>query len=92
MGITHPVDLGPAPAPANSTPPCLNSTPAFWARASTTSIWISLTGPLRQAVCLDKPVTEFAFEVTNSDLTMPEWAAGWGRIHFPPVKLLEAQA
>ena len=29
-----------------------------------------------------------AFEVTNSDLTMPEWASGWGRIHFPPVKLL----
>ena len=35
-------------------------------------------------------MTEFAFEVTNSDLTMPEWASGWGRIHFPPVKLLEA--
>ena len=31
-------------------------------------------GALAQAVCLDKPVTEFAF--------------GWGRIHFPPVKLL----
>ena len=45
-------------------------------------------GALAQAVCLDKPVTEFAFEVTNSDLTMPEWASGWGRIHFPPVKLL----
>ena len=41
------------------------------------------------AVCLDKPVTEFAFEVTNSDLTMPEWASGWGRIHFPPVKLVQ---
>ena len=40
------------------------------------------------ACCLDKPVTEFAFEVTNTDLAMPEWAAGWGRIHFPPVTLL----
>ena len=31
-------------------------------------------GVLTQAVCLDKPVTEFAFEVTSGDLTMPEWA------------------
>ena len=46
-------------------------------------------GALAHAVCLDKPVTEFAFEVTNSDLTMPEWASGWGRIHFPPVKLVQ---
>ena len=46
-------------------------------------------GVLTQAVCLDKPVTEFAFEVTSGDLTMPEWAPGWGRIHFPPVKVLE---
>ena len=38
---------------------------------------------------LDKPVTEFAIEVTSGDLTMPEWAPGWGRIHFPPVKVLE---
>ena len=46
-------------------------------------------GVLTQAVCLDKPVTEFAFEVTSGDLTMPEWAPGWGRIHFPPVNVLE---
>ena len=46
-------------------------------------------GVLTQAVCLDKPVTEFAFEVTSGDLTMPEWAPGWGRIHFPPVKLVQ---
>ena len=46
-------------------------------------------GDMRTAVCLDKPVTEFRFEVTSADMTMPEWAAGWGRIHFPPVKLIE---
>ena len=50
---------------------------------------VIVVGALAQAVCLDKPVTEFAFEVTNSDLTMPEWASGWGRIHFPPVKLVQ---
>ena len=48
-----------------------------------------LAHDVEHAVCLDKPVTEFAFEVTNSDLTMPEWASGWGRIHFPPVKLVQ---
>ena len=49
-------------------------------------------GALAQAVCLDKPVTEFAFEVTSGDLSMPEWASGWGRIHFPPVKVLTSGA
>ena len=44
----------------------------------------SLTNP----VCLDKPSTEFHFEVTNEDFTIPEWPAGWGRIHFSPVKIL----
>ena len=53
---------------------------------------IVFDGALAQAVCLDKPVTEFAFEVTNSDLSMPEWASGWGRIHFPPVRLLSTRA
>ena len=43
------------------------------------------------AVCLDKPAVEFAFEVTPSDMSIPEWAPGWGRIHFPPVKLVEAE-
>ena len=37
-------------------------------------------------------MTEFAFEVTNTDLSMPEWAAGWGRIHFPAVNLLSTEA
>ena len=30
---------------------------------------------------------DIAFEVTSADLSMPEWAAGWGRIHFPPVQV-----
>ena len=44
------------------------------------------------AVCLDKPIREFACAVNNSSLTIHEWASGWGRIHFPPVKLVEADA
>ena len=29
--------------------------------------------------------------ITNTDRTLPEWAAGWGHIHFPPVKVLETE-
>ena len=67
----------------------MNLTRVCWARDSISSISTFFDGALAHAVCLDKPVTEFAFEVTNSDLTMPEWASGWGRIHFPPVKLVQ---
>lgn len=44
---------------------------------------------MNHAVCLDKPVTEFAFEVTNSDLTMQEWETYWGHTYFPPVRLVQ---
>ena len=46
---------------------------------------------LAGAICLDKPNQEFAFEVTNTDRTLPEWSAGWGHIHFPPVKVVSVE-
>ena len=46
---------------------------------------------LASSVCLDKPNQEFAFEVVNTDLTIPEWSAGWGRIHFPPLTIESRQ-
>ena len=89
VGITHPVDLG-AAEPGKLYTTVFEFDPSLLGEGQYYFYLDIFDGALRQAVCLDKPVIEFAFEVTNSDLTMPEWASGWGRIHFPPVKLLEA--
>ncbi len=84
IGITHPVDLGPAvPGRLYTTEFAFN--PSLLGEGQYYFYVDFFDGALAQAVCLDKPVTEFAFEVTNTDLSMPEWAAGWGRIHFPAV-------
>ena len=87
VGITHPVDLG-AAEPGKLYATVFEFDPSLLGEGQYFFYLDIFDGALAQAVCLDKPVTEFAFEVTNSDLTMPEWASGWGRIHFPPVKLL----
>ena len=91
VGITHPVDLG-AAQPGQLYTTVFAFDPSLLGEGQYYFYLDIFDGSLAQAVCLDKPVTEFAFEVTNSDLTMPEWASGWGRIHFPPVKLLEGGA
>ena len=91
VGITHPVDLG-AAEPGKLYTTVFEFDPSLLGEGQYFFYLDIFDGALAQAVCLDKPVTEFAFEVTNSDLTMPEWASGWGRIHFPPVKLLESEA
>ncbi len=44
---------------------------------------------LTHPVCLDKPVTEFAFEVHTSDPALADWQPYWGHTHFPPLKLQE---
>ena len=83
VGITHPVDPGKIYTSVFEFDPSLLGEGQYF-------FYLDIfDGALAHAVCLDKPVTEFAFEVTNSDLTMPEWASGWGRIHFPPVKLVQ---
>lgn len=87
VGITHPVDLG-AAEPGRLYETVFEFDPALLGEGQYYFYIDIFDGVLTQSVCLDKPVTEFAFEVTNSDLTFPEWPAGWGRIHFPPVKLL----
>ena len=88
VGITHPVDLGPA-EPGKMYTSVFEFDPSLLGEGQYFFYLDIFDGALAHAVCLDKPVTEFAFEVTNSDLTMPEWASGWGRIHFPPVKLVQ---
>lgn len=88
VGITHPVDLGPA-EPGKVYASVFEFDPSLLGEGQYFFYLDIFDGALAHAVCLDKPVTEFAFEVTNSDLTMPEWASGWGRIHFPPVKLVQ---
>ena len=91
VGITHPVDLGPA-EPGRLYTTEFTFDPSLLGEGQYFFYVDVFDGALAQAVCLDKPVTEFAFEVTNSDLSMPEWASGWGRIHFPPVRLLSTRA
>lgn len=86
VGITHPVDLGPA-VPGKLYTTDFTFDPSLLGEGQYFFYIDVFDGSLAQAVCLDKPVTEFAFEVTNADLSMPEWAAGWGRIHFPPVQV-----
>lgn len=89
VGITHPVDLGPA-EPGRLYTTDFTFDPALLGEGQYFFYLDIFDGALAQAVCLDKPVTEFAFEVTSGDLSMPEWAPGWGRIHFPPVKIVES--
>ena len=91
VGIPHPVDLGPA-EPGRLYTTEFTFDPSLLGEGQYFFYVDVFDGALAQAVCLDKPVTEFAFEVTNSDLSMPEWASGWGRIHFPPVRLLSTRA
>ena len=88
VGITHPVNLG-AAVPGKLYTTEFEFDPSLLGEGQYFFYVDVFDGVLTQAVCLDKPVTEFAFEVTSGDLTMPEWAPGWGRIHFPPVKVLE---
>ena len=76
VGITHPVDLGPA-EPGKIYTSVFEFDPSLLGEGQYFFYLDIFDGALAHAVCLDKPVTEFAFEVTNSDLTMPEWASGW---------------
>ncbi len=76
VGITHPVDLG-AAEPGKVYTSVFEFAPSLLGEGQYFFYLDIFDGALAHAVCLDKPVTEFAFEVTNSDLTMPEWASGW---------------
>ena len=87
VGITHPVNLG-AAEPGRLYATEFEFDPSLLGEGQYFFYLDIFDGALVQAVCLDKPVTEFAFEVTSADLSMPTWAAGWGRVHFPAVRLL----
>src|SRR5699024_2079205 len=76
VGITDPVDLGTA-EPGRLYTTEVTFDPSLLGEGQYFFYVDVFDGALAQAVCLDKPVTEFAVEVTNSDLSMPEWASGW---------------
>ena len=90
VGITHPVDIG-AAQPGKTYTTTFTFDPSLLGEGQYYFYLDIFDGDLVRAVCLDKPVTEFRFEVTSGNLSMPEWSAGWGRIHFPGVKLLEEE-
>ena len=90
VGITHPVNLG-AAEPGRLYTTVFEFDPAMLGAGQYYFYLDVFDGVIGSAVCLDKPAVEFAFEVTPSDMSIPEWAPGWGRIHFPPVKLVEAE-
>lgn len=84
VGITHPIDLG-ACVPGKEYSTILTFDPSILAEGQYFFYVDIFEKTLSHSVCLDKPNKEFAFEITNPDLTIPEWSAGWGRIHFPPL-------
>lgn len=87
VGITQPVNLGPA-APGKRYVTTFTFDLSLLGEGQYYFYLDVFEGVLGQAVCLDKPSVEFHFEVANTDLSVPEWANGWGRIFFPPVTLL----
>ena len=90
VGITHPVTLGGAePGQLYTTEFSLDT--SILSEGQYFFYLDMFERELGSAVCLDKPAKEFAFEITNADHAFPTWASGWGRIHFPPVKLLNEE-
>lgn len=86
VGITYPVSLGPARPGQLYTKEFAFD--ASYLSAGQYFFYLDIfEGAMAQAVCLDKPITEFAFEITNDDLSLTEWESYWGRILFPPVQL-----
>ena len=83
VGITHPVDLGPC-EPGRTYTTTVTFDPAILGEGQYHFFVDVFEKTLASSVCLDKPNQEFAFEAVNTDLTIPEWSAGWGRIHIPP--------
>lgn len=84
VGITHPIDLGPC-RPGREYSTVVVFDPSLLGEGQYHFYVDIFEKTLAHSVCLDKPNREFAFEVTNPDLTIPEWTSGWGRIHFPPL-------
>lgn len=90
IGITHPITLGAAdPGKLYTTEFELDT--SILSEGQYFFYLDVFERELASAVCLDKPAREFAFEITNVDRSFPEWSSGWGRIHFPPVKLLSSE-
>lgn len=87
VGISHPVTLG-AAEPGRVYATTFTFDTSILSEGQYFFYLDVFERELAGAICLDKPNQEFAFEITNADRTLPEWAAGWGHIHFPPVNVL----
>ncbi len=84
IGITHPVDLGPTePGQVYETTFSLDA--SMFGEGQYFFYLDMFEGVVGQGVCLDKPNVEFSFEITGTDLLVPQWHVGWGPIHFKPV-------
>ena len=90
VGITQPVNLGEA-VPGKTYTTTFTFDPSLLGEGQYYFYLDVFEGVLGQAVCLDKPNVEFHFEVANTNLSVPEWANGWGRIFFPPVNILDEE-
>lgn len=90
VGITHPVTLG-AAEPGRLYETTFAFDTSILSEGQYFFYLDVFERELAGAICLDKPNQEFAFEITNTDRTLPEWAAGWGHIHFPAVDVLESR-
>ena len=88
IGITHPVDLGPT-EPGKTYETTFSFDPSLFGEGQYFFYLDLFEGVVGQGVCLDKPNVEFSFEVTGSDLLVPQWHTAWGPIHFKPVEITE---
>lgn len=84
IGITHPVSVGPVESGKNYST-IFHFDTSMLSEGQYFFYLDVFERELASAVCLDKPAQEFAFEITNTDRTLPAWASGWGHIHFPPI-------
>ena len=88
VGITQPIELGAVESGKRYTS-TFEFDPSLLGEGQYFFYLDIYEATLTHPVCLDKPVTEFAFEVHTADPALADWQPYWGHTHFPPLKLRE---